>query len=215
MGVLFLDRVDAGRRLAAELEPTELGGGVVVGLARGGVPVAAEVARRLSLPLDALAVRKIGYPGQPEYGVGAVTPGQGGVYVHSRDGLGERELARLIDREAAAADLLDDALHQRRRPVGLAGEVAVLVDDGMATGATMVAAVRWARRQSASRVVVAVPVAAAESVRLLREEADEVVCPHVQEAFWAVGLWYDDFTQVETEDVVALLDAARVPACSP
>lgn len=214
MGVLFHDRVDAGRQLAAALEHSEFGDGVVVGLARGGVPVAAEVARRLSLPLDALAVRKIGFPGQPEYGVGAVTPGQGGVYVHSRDGLGERELRRLIDREEAEADLLDGILHRLRRPLQLAGKVAILVDDGIATGATMVAAVRWARRQGAARVVVAVPVAAAESVRLLRREADEVVCPHVQETFWAVGLWYDLFTQVENEDVVALLDELQAPACS-
>jgi putative phosphoribosyl transferase len=206
MSALLRDRSDAGRRLAAALVHERLGNAVVVGLARGGVPVAFEIASRLSLPLDALAVRKIGFPGQPECGLGAVTPGRGGVYVRSRGGLDESELRRLIDREKAKADVLDQILHKRNRPVDLEGKTVVLVDDGVATGATMVAAVRWARSQGAVRVVVAVPVGAAQSIRLLRQEADEVVCPYEQEDFWAVGLWYDVFTQVENKDVLALLD---------
>ena len=212
MSALFRDRFDAGRQLAAALEPAQVSEGVVVGLARGGVPLAAEIARRLSLPLDVLAVRKVGYPGQPEYGIGAVTPGGGGVYVRSQDGLDEPELRRLIDREKAKADVLDQILHERHRPLDLHGKTAVLVDDGLATGATMVAAVRWARSQGARRVVVAVPVGASQSVRSLRREADEVVCPHVPEDFRSVGFWYDVFTQVENEDVVALLDELRSPA---
>ena len=214
MGALFHDRLDAGRQLAAALERTQLGDAVVVGLARGGVPVAAEVARCLSLPLDALAVRKIGYPWQPEYGIGAVTPGRGGVYIRSPEGLGEPELRRVIEQALAKADALDRILHEHHGPLDLRGKTAVLVDDGLATGATMVAAVRWARSHGAARVVVAVPVGAAQSVRLFRGEADEVVCPHAQASFGAVGYWYDVFTQVENEEVVALLDElqARVPA---
>jgi len=212
MGALFHDRLDAGRQLAAALERTQFGDAVVVGLARGGVPVAAEVARCLSLPLDALAVRKIGYPWQPEYGIGAVTPGHGGVYIRSHEDLGESELRRVIEQAMAKADALDQILHERHRPLDLHGKTVVLVDDGLATGATMVAAVRWARSHGAVRIVVAVPVAAAQAVRFLRGEADEVVCPHAQANFGAVGYWYDVFTQVENGEVVSLLDEFRTRA---
>lgn len=211
MGPLFRDRLDAGRHLAAALERTDLGNAVVVGLARGGVTVAAEVARHLSLPLDALAVRKIGYPFQPEYGIGAVTPGAGGVYLRSDDGLGESELHRAIEQAQAKADALDGILHELHPPLGLDGKTAVLVDDGLATGATMLAAVRWARSRLARRVVVAVPVGAAQSVRALRREVDEVVCPHVKPRLGAVGYWYESFTQVENDEVVALLDELGAP----
>jgi putative phosphoribosyl transferase len=215
MGALFHDRLDAGRQLAAALERRQLRDAVVVGLARGGVPVAAEVARRLSLPLDALAVRKVGYPGRPEYGIGAVTPGHGGIYVRSHEDLDELELRRVVETARTRADALDQILHEHRRPLDLDGKTAVLVDDGLATGATMVAAARWARSQGATRVVVAVPVGAAPSVRLLWREADEVVCPHPQEDFGAVGLWYDRFTQVENDEVVALLDELQTPPSAP
>ena len=215
MGALFHDRVDAGRRLAAVLEDAEPGDAVVVGLARGGVPVAAEVARRLSLPLDALAVRKIGHPWQPEYALGAAAPGGNGVFLRSRDGLDETELRHAIDQAKSKADLLDRALHRRRPPLDLRARTALLVDDGLATGATMVAAVRWARGQGAARVLVAVPVGAAQSIRALREEADEVVCPYALEDFGAVGFWYDVFTQVDDAEVIALLEELRSPTPAP
>ena len=149
---------------------------VVVGLARGGVPVAAEVARRLSLPLDALAVRKVGHPRQPEYGLGGVTPSRDGVYIRSNDGLTDDQLHRAIEAALAKAEALDAVLHRDRPPLDLDGRAVLLIDDGLATGATMVAAVRWARHRGAARVVVGVPVAAASSIRFLRHEADEVVC---------------------------------------
>ncbi len=214
MGALFRDRLDAGRDLAAALERMQLGDAVVVGLARGGVTVAAEVARRLSLPLDALAVRKIGYPFQPEYGIGAVTPGAGGVYLRTAEGLAEADLRRVIELAQEKADALDRLLHERRQPLELRGKTAVLVDDGLATGATMVAAVRWARSRGAARVVVAIPVGAAQSTGALRREADEVVCPHEERRFGAVGFWYDVFTQVENAEVIALLDELGTPASS-
>lgn len=209
MGALFRDRLDAGRRLAEALDRAGVGDAIVVGLARGGVTVAAEVARRLSLPLDALAVRKIGYPFQPEYGIGAVTPGAGGVYVRTDEGLAEADLDRAVDKAQAKADALDRLLHERQHPLVLRGKTAVLVDDGLATGSTMVAAVRWARSRGADRVIVAVPVGAAESTEALRREADVVVCLHEQRRFGAVGFWYDSFTQVEDAEVIALLDELR------
>ena len=215
MGALFRNRLDAGRHLAAALERTDLADAVVVGLARGGVTVAAEVARRLSLPLDVVAVRKIGYPFQPEYAIGAVTPGAGGVYLRSDEGLGDSELRHLIEQARAKADALDRILHESHRPLDLLGKTAVLVDDGLATGATMMAAVRWARSQGAGRVVVAVPVGAAQSANALRREADEVVCPYEKLLFGAVGVWYDVFTQVGNDEVVALLDELQAPSPAP
>jgi putative phosphoribosyl transferase len=212
VSTLFHDRAEAGRALAVALARVDLGDAVVVGLARGGVAVAAEVARALSLPLDALAVRKIGYPSQPEYGIGAVTPGKDGVYVRSDEGLGEDELGRAIGKARAAAEALDAVLHERSRPAELGGRTALLVDDGLATGATMVAAVRWARAQGAARVVVGVPVGAVESARVLQLEADEVICLYAQRHFGAVGFWYGRFAQIETDEVLALLDELGAPA---
>ena len=206
MRALFHDRADAGRHLAGVLAGADLGDAVVVGLARGGVVVAAEVARGLGIPLDALAVRKIGYPRQPEYGIGAVTPGGGGVYIRTREDLGPAELDNAVEVARSQAEALDALLHEARPSPDLDGRTAVLVDDGLATGATMVAAARWARAGGAARVVVAVPVAAAQSVSLLRAEADDVVCPYVQRRFGAVGFWYEQFTQTGNDDVVALLD---------
>jgi len=208
---LFHDRLEAGRQLAGALAAKDLGDAVVVGLARGGVPVAAEVARRLALPLDALAVRKIGHPSQPEYGIGAVTPGRNGIFVRAPESLTESELRRAIAQAKTKADRLDSILHHDRRALDLHGKTVVLVDDGLATGGTMEAAVRWARVQGAQRIVVAVPVAAVESVHFLRREADEVVCPYALESFGAVGYWYDVFTQVEDDEVVALLEECRTP----
>jgi putative phosphoribosyl transferase len=206
VNALFQDRADAGRRLAAALGQTTVDDGVVVGLARGGVPVAAEVARRLSLPLDALAVSKVGHPSQPEYGIGGVTPSREGVYVRSNDGLTEDQVRRAVDAALAKAVALDLVLHRDRPSLEVAGNEVVLVDDGLATGATMIAAIRWARHRGATRIIVAVPVAAASSIRLLPREADEVVCPHILQRFGAVGYWYQDFTPVSQEDVVGLLN---------
>jgi predicted phosphoribosyltransferase len=204
---LLRDREDAGRRLATALEERALEDAVVVGLARGGLPVAAEVAGRLGLPLDAVAVRKIGHPWQPEYALGAAAPGPDGVFIRSHDGLGEDALAAAIAVAKADAEELDRVLHRRRPPLDLHGKTAVLVDDGLATGATMVAAVRWARSHEAARVVVAVPVGAREAVCFLRREADELVCLFEPDAFGAVGLWYEEFPQVGNDEVVAMLEA--------
>ena len=201
---LFADRRDAGRVLARALETERGTDAVVVGLARGGVVVAAEVAQALGLPLDVVAVRKVGHPWQPEYALGAVAPG-GGVYVRDPGGLTEEELAVQIARAEANAAELDRTLHAGREPIPLTGRTCLLVDDGLATGATMIAAVRWARSRGATRVVAAVPVGARQSTALLRDEADAVVCPHELADLVAVGLWYRSFGQVGDLEVAALL----------
>jgi putative phosphoribosyl transferase len=208
--VPFRDRRAAGRLLGAAVREAEAVAMaprvVVVGLARGGVEVAAGVADALGAPLDALAVRKIRHPWQPEYGIGAVAPG-GVVYLRGRDGLTEEEVARATARAAAEADELDARLHESRPRVPVAGSVCVLVDDGLATGGTMAAAVRWARAAGAASVVVAVPVGAADTCAALEREGlvDALVCLVTPAAFGAVGFWYEDFHQLTDEDVRALL----------
>jgi len=205
---LFADRRDAGRELAAALEAERGADTVVVGLARGGVEVAAEVARVLGAPLDAVAVRKVGHPWQPEYGIGAVTPG-GGVYLRGPDGLSDEELAAVVEETQAKAAALDERLHAEHPALDLGGKTALLVDDGLATGATMIAALRWARAAGAARVVAALPVAAAASLATIRAESDGVVCPHALEAFLAVGFWYESFAQASDEEVIRFLAENR------
>ena len=211
----FENRCEAGRLLARELEEAGtlealVGRIVVIGLARGGVEVAAEVAAALHAPLDALAVRKVGHPWHPEYGIGAVAPG-GIEYVRAHDGLADEEVTEAVRVAATNAETLDANLHARRAPVNVDGATCVLVDDGLATGGTMVAAVRWARARGARRVVVAVPVGADATVRSLRaeEEVDSVVCLVTPFDLGAVGFWYDDFHQVSDEAVIVLLAEAR------
>lgn len=203
----FPDRFEAGRQLAVDLESERGDATVVVGLARGGVQVASEVARALNAPLDAVAVRKVGHPLQPEYAVGAVAPG-GIAYVRAHDGLTDAELAAAVTAARQAADELDQRLHRQQPPVPVAGKTALLVDDGLATGATMIAAARWARAAGARRIVAAVPVGASQTVAFLRNEVDEVVCSRESEAFGAVGFWYARFDQVGDDEVVRLLAEA-------
>ncbi len=215
-GPLFHDRRDAGVRLAGALEAEVEAAPrpVAVGLARGGVEVAAEVARALRIPLDALAVRKVGHPGQPEYALGAVAPG-GEVFVRDPGGIPEEALAGAVAGAQRDADELDRRLHAAHPALDLAGSTCVLCDDGLATGATMIVAVRWARARGASRVIAAVPVAAAETAAAVRREADGLVCLYELRDFWAVGVWYRNFDQVSDADVVRLLDEASRPQGAP
>jgi putative phosphoribosyl transferase len=183
---------------------------VVIGLARGGVEVAAEIAEALHAPLDALAVRKVGHPWQPEYGIGAVAPG-GVHYVRASDGLSDAEILWAVHRAEEKAVELDEVLHARIARIPVKGATCILVDDGLATGGTMVAAARWARVERAHRVLVAVPVGAAATVRALELDPDvdaafSLLSPS---AFGAVGAWYTDFRQLSDEDVIALLADAR------
>jgi putative phosphoribosyl transferase len=217
-GIVFKDRRDAGRRLAAELESLRGEHPVVVGIARGGVPVAAEVARALGAPLDVAVVRKIGAPQNPEFAIGALA--EADVRVVSEQtvralGLSGAAVDTLIAR--AELELAERVRRYRgvREPVELAGRTAILVDDGLATGRTALAAVRSLRRRGAARVCLAVPVAAPESARLLRREADTVVCVETPEDLWAVGYWYEDFSPTSDEEVAALLAASEQDAPHP
>ena len=208
----FTDRADAGRRLAehllAQRRPWTADDAVVLGIPRGGVPVAVEVAQALGLPLDVLVVRKLGVPYQRELAMGAV--GEGGVRVLNEEvlrasGLGGAELTAVERTETREVEERCARFRAGRPAVPLRGRVAVLVDDGVATGSTLRAACRIARAHGAAGVVVAVPVASVEAVRLLRAEADDVVVLSVPAWFSSVGQWYDDFEQVSDETVVRLL----------
>lgn len=206
---LYRNRFDGGRQLV-HLLPEELDSRtVVVGLARGGVEVASEVAAARRAPLDVVAVRKVRHPYQPEYALGAVTPGDDGTYLRSHDGMTDTEIADAIEDARREAEELDGRLHEQHRPLDTAGKTVLLVDDGLATGATMIAAARWARCAGATHVAAAVPIAARQSVEDVLRELDLFYCPHVRPNLVAVGLWYADFEPVSDADVLALLDAAN------
>jgi putative phosphoribosyl transferase len=206
--MIFRDRRDAGRRLAERLGFLQGQDAVVLGLPRGGVPVAAEVARALDLPLDVIVVRKLGVPFQPELAMGAV--GEGGVVVTNDEVLrqtrtGQRELALVEAHERQEVERRAQLFRAGRAAIPVAGRVAVLVDDGIATGSTARAACQVARALGASRVLLAVPVAPADSLRLLAESADDVICLETPEVFFAVGEWYADFAQTSDDEVIRLL----------
>jgi putative phosphoribosyl transferase len=206
----FEDRAAAGKILAAALRSVLPNDTVIVGLARGGVVVAAEVAKALGAELDVVAVRKVGAPWQPEYALGAVAPGDG-VVIRDRAGLSEESVARLVAAAQELAEKRDRAFHAAVPPVDLAGRPCALVDDGLATGATMVAAIRWAKSRHAAPVFTAVPVGAKSSRGTIEAESAALICPHLVDEFWAVGFWYERFEQVDDAEVIRLLLTARVP----
>ncbi len=209
----FKDRADAGRRLGEALQASPPGEStLVLGLPRGGVPVAAEIARRLGLSLDVLCVRKIGVPFQPELAMGAVA--SGGAVVRNEDVIAHYTSSPAQFDAALAAERAElerrERLYRGDAPrVELSGRTIVLVDDGLATGATMEAGVRALRAADARRIVVAVPVGATEACGRVAAVADEVVCLQRPMFFSSVGRWYDDFGQTTDEEVAALLDVAR------
>jgi predicted phosphoribosyltransferase len=216
--MLFRDRLEAGRRLAQKL--SDYAGKpdvVVLALPRGGVPVAAEVARALDAPLDIFLVRKLGLPGQEELAMGAIASG------------GSRVLNTSLLRRLHVSPEIVDAVAMRERreldrrereyrgshpPPPVRGQTVILVDDGLATGASMHAAVAALRAQEPARIVVAVPVGAPSTCEDLRQIADDVVCAETPEPFAAVGQWYDDFSQTSDEEVRQLLEASRRPSRS-
>lgn len=207
----FADRTDAGRRLARRLEHLRGTDVAVLGLPRGGVPVASEVAAALGAPLDVLVVRKLGVPQQRELAMGAI--GEGGVRVLNDDVLRvvpvkEDELTAIEEDQRRELEQNSTRFRGDRPKVSLSGKTAVIIDDGIATGATARAACQIARAQGAERVVLAVPVAPPDTVASLAEVADEVVC--VEQPRWlsSIGQWYDDFRQTPDEQVVALLHEA-------
>jgi predicted phosphoribosyltransferase len=210
----FADRRDGGRRLAERLGSVVAGNALVVALPRGGVPVGFEVAAALGAPLDVLAARKLGTPANPELAVGAIA--EGGVAVLDsaaarRFGVTQAELDATVERETQELHRRVERYRDGQPPLEVRGRTAVLVDDGLATGLTALAAVRALRAREAGRVVLAVPVGAAPSLELLAAEADEVVCHTVAADLLAVGYWYADFAPVSDDEVVELLreSAAR------
>lgn len=208
--MIFKDRREAGQILSKELAEYQWDqGSLVLGLPRGGVVVAEEVARGLALPLDVILLRKLPYPPQPELAVGAVAE-DGSAFVNE-------EFQEAVRRDPSWLDLIireqRAILRQRaalyrphRHSLNLRGKTVILVDDGIATGATMKVAVMAVRSAGANRVVVAVPVASLSSVREIKAEADEVVCLDTPEDFYAVGQAYESFGQVSDEEVVSILD---------
>lgn len=211
----FANRADAGRKLAAALSRFRPDRPVVLALPRGGVPVAAEVAAALEAPLDLILVRKIGVPYQPELAMGAIVDGPQPITVRNEDviritGVSDEEFQTVCNRELAEIE------RRRKRYLGdrphpqIEGSCAIVVDDGIATGATIRAALRATRMRKPSTLVLAAPVAPTGTLTELRAEADEVVCLEDYEPFGAIGLFYGDFRQVSDEEVIATL--ARFPA---
>lgn len=211
---LFPDRTEAGRLLAARLEKYAGKPDVIVlALPRGGVPVAYEVARALHAPMDVFVVRKLGIPGQEELAMGAVATG--GVRVLNDQvvrglGIPDYVIDAVVDWETEELKRRERVYRGDRPPPGVRGRTVILVDDGLATGSTMLAAVRALRQQGPARIVVAVPVASPDTCELLKAHVDEVVCAATPEPFYAVGLWYRDFSQTTDEEVRELLQRAAV-----
>jgi predicted phosphoribosyltransferase len=210
--VRFQDRFEAGRVLASHLSAyAGHPGAVVLALPRGGVPVALEVARQLRLPLDVYLVRKLGVPGHEELAMGAIATG--GIRVLNQDvvrglGIDEETIARVAAQEERELLRRESAYREGRTAPRIEGRIVILVDDGLATGSTMRAAVAALGGQAPSRIVIAVPVAAPETCRELQRDVDEIVCAVTPEVFQAVGLWYEDFSQTSDEEVRDLLRRA-------
>lgn len=213
-----MDRADAGRRLAAEVMDLADEHPVIMALPRGGVPVAVEVARVLNAPLEILAVRKLGTPGNPELGVGAVAEDGTGV-LDPRSagmmGMTQATLDETLDRESRELQRRVERYRDGRAPISVRGRTVIVIDDGLATGLTDLAAVRALRKRGADRIVVAVPVGSAEAVSLLAGEADRVVCLTIPHRLMGVGMWYRDFSAVSDEQVLDLLAAAGAEASGP
>jgi len=208
----FRNRQEAGRKVAARLEKYANREDVLVlGLPRGGVPVAFEVATALGLPLDIFVLRKLGVPGHEELAFGAI--GSGGVRILNADivdrlGITELEVAAVTQEETKELERREKHYRGSRPPLDVCGRTVILVDDGIATGASIRAAIHAIRKMRPAAIVVATPVAPRATYKLLRQEADELVCADIAEPFYGVGQFYEDFSEVPDEEVVAMLDRA-------
>jgi predicted phosphoribosyltransferase len=213
MRASFRNRHDAGERLAHELgrfsDRSDL---IVLALPRGGVPVGYEIAAKLHAPLDVFVVRKLGVPGQEEVAMGAVAPGGVRVldeYTIRIAGVSPQDVDRITALERAELERRERRYRGARAFPNIAGKVVILVDDGLATGSTMRAAVEALRKMSPAEIVVAVPVAAAETCDAFRDIVDEIICVETPDPFGAVGYWYEDFSQTTDDEVHDLLERAQ------
>ncbi len=216
----FQDRRDAGRRLADRLRHLAGEDVIVLALPRGGVPVAFEVAQALHAPLDLVLVRKIGAPGHEEYGVGAVVDGAAPQVVLNDAIIADLSIPEVyvdaeIKRQLAEIERRRGAYLGGRAPIPVAGRTVLVVDDGIATGGTVRAALAALRRQAPARLILAVPVAPAEALALAGRDADETICLATPEDFVAVGQYYSDFTQTTDAEVVSLLARSSADTASP
>ena len=214
----FRDRCEAGRKLAAALAKYRDQRPVILALPRGGVPVAAEVATALAAPLDLILVRKVGVPDQPELAMGAVVDGGDPIIVRNEDiielaGIGQSEFKAVCDRELAEIERRRQRYLGNRQRADVAGRTAIVIDDGVATGATTRTALRATRMRKPKRLVLAVPVAPTHNLDALRADADDVVCLEDHEFFGAIGFYYLDFAQVSDEEVIKILE--RFPVKEP
>jgi putative phosphoribosyl transferase len=219
MAAPFADRRDAGEKLADKLKDYENRPDVLVlALPRGGVPVAYEVATALSAPLDVFLVRKLGVPGYEELAMGAIATG--GVSVMNEDvtmsiGLPDSAISEVRDREQKELERREQLYRGDRSPLDVQGRTVILIDDGLATGSSMRAAIAALRKMSPAKIVVAVPVAAPETCETIRNEVEDIVCALTPEPFLAVGAWYSDFSQTTDDEVRGLLERAGLSGAYP
>jgi len=208
--IRFKDRVQAGRMLAQKLEKyKDRQDVIVIGLPRGGVPTAFEVAIYLHAPLDVIVSRKIASPAQPEFALGALTQ-EGEPFFDERllrmVGVSKEDLQMVVEAERKEAQRRLALYRGNRPPLDLTNKIAILVDDGIATGATMLATILFARASNAKKIVVAIPVSPPDSLEKIKKEADEVVCLDTPSVFWGVGGFYDSFFQTTDQEVIELIN---------
>jgi putative phosphoribosyl transferase len=217
--MVYKDRKEAGRVLASKLR-TYAGNEnlLILGLPRGGIPVAYEVAKALNAPLDVFVIRKLGAPFQPELAMGAIAGG--GIIVLNEEvvrgyGVTDEEINEAVTRETIELERREKLYRGENESQPIEGKIVILVDDGLATGASMRAAVKAAKKYNPEKVIVAVPVGARDTCQTLSKEADEIICAYMPEQFWAVGSWYEDFTQTEDREVRDLLEKSLLQKKHP
>ncbi|HEX6915192.1 MAG TPA: phosphoribosyltransferase family protein, partial [Chitinophagaceae bacterium] len=204
---MFLDRSDAGRRLATRLSHYRRKNAVVLAVPRGGVPVGYEVSSKLELPLEIVLTRKIGHPANPEYAIGAA--GLEDVFIRPHAGVKQDYIDKVVSETRERLRSMHEKFNAGHQPVSLKGKTVIIVDDGIATGNTMEVTVKIIRQQMPASVIIAVPVASGEAVRRLKKEADEVIVLLIPIEFYGVGAFYEDFSQVTDGEVILCLQRSR------